>query len=64
MSDVDFKVFVGVGFISVAVLCEGFLLGGKGVLAMKSVKGWRRLGWCGGSGWGGWDGGQEWERWR
>jgi len=39
MSDVDFKVFVGVGFISVAVLCEGFLLGGKGVLAMKSVKG-------------------------
>ena len=31
---------------------------------MKSVKGWRRLGWCGGSGWGEWDGGQEWEMWR
>ena len=52
MSDVDFKVFVGVGFTSVAVLCEGFPMGGKRVLAMKSVKGWRRLGWCGGSGWG------------
>ena len=23
---------------------------------IKSVKGWRRLGWWGGSGWGGWDG--------
>jgi len=37
---------------------------GRGVLAMKSVKGWRRLGCWGGSGWGGWDGEQEWERWR
>jgi len=62
MGDVDFKVFVRVGFTGVAVQCEGFPLDGKRVLAMKSVKGWRRLGWCGGSGWGEWDGGQEWER--
>ena len=50
MSDVDFKMFVRVGFNGVAVLCEEFPLGGKGVLAMKSVKGWRRLGWWGGNG--------------
>jgi len=30
MGDVDFKVFVRVGFTSVAVQCEGFPLGGKG----------------------------------
>jgi len=30
MGDVDFKLFVEVGFTSVAVQCEGFLLGGKG----------------------------------
>jgi len=29
MGDVDFKMFVGVGFTSVAVQCEGFPLGGK-----------------------------------
>jgi len=30
MGDVDFKVFVGVGFTSVTVQCEGFPLGKKG----------------------------------
>ena len=30
MSDVDFKVFVGIGFTSVTLQCEGFPLGGEG----------------------------------
>jgi len=30
MGDVDFKMFVRVGFTGVAVKCEGFPLGGKG----------------------------------
>jgi len=30
MGDVDFKMFVKVGFTGVAVQCEGFPLGGKG----------------------------------
>ena len=30
MGDVDFKMFVGVGFTSVAVQCEGFPLDEKG----------------------------------
>jgi len=50
MSDVDFEVFVRVGFTGVAVQCEGLPLGRKGVLAIKSVKGWQRLGWWGGNG--------------
>ena len=29
MGDVDFKMFVRVGFNGIAVLCEGFPLGGK-----------------------------------
>jgi len=39
VGDVDFEVFIGVGFTSVTLQCEGFPLGGKGVLAMKSMKG-------------------------
>jgi len=39
VGDVDFKVFIGVGFTSVTLQCERFPLGGEGVLAMKSVKG-------------------------
>jgi len=39
VGDVDFKVFVKVGFTSVMLHCEGFPLGGEGVLVMKSVKG-------------------------
>ena len=69
MGDVDFKVFVGVGFTGVAVHCEGFPLGRKRGVGDEVGEGWRRLGWCrlgwcGGSGWGEWDGGPEWERWR
>jgi len=30
MGDVDFKVFVGVGFTNVTVQCEGFPLGREG----------------------------------
>jgi len=30
MSDIDFKMFVRVGFTGVADQCEGFPLGGKG----------------------------------
>jgi len=30
MGDVDFKVFVGVGFTSVTLQCEGFPLGREG----------------------------------
>jgi len=30
MGDLDFKMFVRVGFIGVAFQCEGFPLGGKG----------------------------------
>jgi len=30
MGDVDFKMFVRVGFTGVAVQCEGFPLGGNG----------------------------------
>ena len=38
VGDVDFEVFIGVGFTSVRLQREGFSLGGEGVLAMKSVK--------------------------
>ena len=39
MCDVYFEMFVRVGFVGVAVQREGFPLGRKGVLAIKSVKG-------------------------
>ena len=39
MGDVDFKMFVGVGFTSVAVQCEGFPLGGKGGVGDEVVEG-------------------------
>ena len=39
MGDVYFEVFIRVGFAGVAVQREGFPLGRKGVLAIKSVKG-------------------------
>ena len=51
MGDVDFEVFVGVGFTSVSVQCEGFPLGGKGGVSDKVGEGEG-------------DGGQVWERWR
>jgi len=39
VGDVDFEVFIGVGFTNVTFQRERFPLGGEGVLAMKSVKG-------------------------
>jgi len=39
MGDVDFEVFVGVGFTSVSVQCEGFPLGGKGGVGDEVVEG-------------------------
>jgi len=39
VGDVDFKVFVGVGFTSVTLQCERFPLDGKGGVGEKSVKG-------------------------
>jgi len=60
--DVDLEVFVWVGLTGVTFPCEGFPLGREGVLAMKSVKGWRRRGWVDGRGERGWDGERGWER--
>ena len=45
MGDVDFQVFVRVGFAGIAIQVEWFHWAGRGVLAIKSVNGWRRLGW-------------------
>ena len=51
MGEVDFKVFIGVGFPSVTLQCEGFPLGGEGgvgdevserVTASRLV-GWERV---------------------
>ena len=53
MGDVDFEVFVRVGFTGVAVQCEGFPLGmeggvgdkiGEGVATSGLVR-WERMGW-------------------
>jgi len=51
MCYVDFEVFVGVGFTSVTLQCEGFPLGGKGGVGdevgervtMSGLVGWKRV---------------------
>jgi len=50
MGDVHFEVLIRVCVSGIAVQCEGFPLAGKGVVVMTSMKGWRRLDWCGGKG--------------
>ena len=48
MGDVDFKVFVGVGFPSVTLQCEGFPLGGEGGVGDEVSE---RVATCGFVGW-------------
>jgi len=50
MGDVDFEVFVRVGFTSVAVQCEGFPLGRNGGVGDKIGEGVVTLGVVGGGG--------------